>query len=65
MVTSSSPGSSSVWDFFTETEPGKRARCDVCSLCLPMVMKEESGLVVGMVAGGRGRRHVSKAYIKF
>ena len=44
MVTSSSPGSSSVWDFFTETEPGKRARCEMCSLCLPLVKGQTTGL---------------------
>ena len=32
-------------------EEGRKSRKLVC-LCLPMVMKEESGLVVGMVAGG-------------
>ena len=32
-------------------EEGRRNRMLVC-LCLPMVMKQESNLVVGMVAGG-------------
>ena len=44
MVSSSSSGSTSVWDFFTVTEPGKKAKCGVCSLCLPLVKGSTNGL---------------------